>query len=187
MMLTVIYVILGALGLSEALLSYSRRSDKGTRKAGNDGRSLKLIWVTILVSVFFAIKFKAEAGSLVPLGAISAGVIAVAACGSVIRWIAIHQLKDGFTVDVSIGSDHELKTDGIFKHVRHPSYTGLLMNFIGVGIAMNHMGSLLVLSIPILMAILYRIGIEENLLTAQFGEKYVAYMKATKRIIPFVV
>jgi protein-S-isoprenylcysteine O-methyltransferase Ste14 len=63
----------------------------------------------------------------------------IAAClfvvGMSIRWIAIASLKKAFTVKVSILKDHQLKTDGVYRWVRHPSYTGMYIYGLGYGLA----------------------------------------------------
>lgn len=185
-MLEVIYVVLSILGLSEAFLSYKKRSNRDTRKSGNDRLSLLAIWFTVGMSICLSIVFLEQAGANVPITPITTAGIVLTLLGSFIRWGAIIQLKDAFTVDVSIISAHDLKTDGIFARVRHPSYTGLLLNYIGVGIAMNNLYSFLILTIPTIIVILYRIRVEENLLTLEFGEKYLTYIKSTKKIIPLI-
>ena len=48
------------------------------------------------------------------------------AAGLSLRWIAILSLKRAFTVKVTILKDHQLKSDGVYTWVRHPSYTGTL-------------------------------------------------------------
>ena len=185
-MLEVIYLVLSILGLSEAFLSYKKRSNRDTRKTRNDRLSLLAIWFTVGTSIFFAIVFVEQAGAVVPITPITIAGIFLTLLGSFIRWKAIIQLKDAFTVDVSIVFAHDLKTDGIFARVRHPSYTGLLLNYIGVGIAMNNLCSFLILTIPIITVILYRIHVEETLLKSEFGEKYLTYIKSTKKIIPLI-
>jgi protein-S-isoprenylcysteine O-methyltransferase Ste14 len=94
--------------------------------------------------------------------------------------------KWGFTVDVSIIEDHLLITNGLYRYLRHPSYTGLLITLLGAGLAMQNSWSLALLTIPFLIAITYRIKLEESLLLDEFGPAYEAYMKTTKRLIPLV-
>jgi protein-S-isoprenylcysteine O-methyltransferase Ste14 len=104
--------------------------------------------------------------------------------GAIIRWIAILQLKHEFTVNVVIREDHKLKTDGIYKGVRHPSYSGLLMMCLGLAVAMNSFVSVLLTFMPVLVAILYRIRVEENLLLKEFSADYEKYRERTRKIIP---
>jgi protein-S-isoprenylcysteine O-methyltransferase Ste14 len=38
--------------------------------------------------------------------------------------------------------------------------------------------------VPVLIAVLYRISVEEKVLMTEFGESYMAYKTGTKKIIP---
>jgi protein-S-isoprenylcysteine O-methyltransferase Ste14 len=104
--------------------------------------------------------------------------------GFIIRWVSILQLGKSFTVDVAIVHTAALKTDGIHSRVRHPSYSGIIMIVCGFAALMNSIYSFLVLVVPVFIAILYRIRVEEKLLTDEFGDSYTEYKKETKKLIP---
>ena len=106
--------------------------------------------------------------------------------GIVIRIIAIVSLGQFFTVDVTIRVDHRLKKDGIYKYLRHPSYSGSLLSFIGLGLTMNNWISLLLISFSIIIAFIFRINVEEKVLIEQFGSEYIEYKKVTRGLIPFI-
>ncbi len=104
--------------------------------------------------------------------------------GLLIRWSAIRTLGKQFTVQVSIVNDHMIVDTGIYGVVRHPSYLGNLICFIGLGLALESWISLLILFALPLAATLYRISVEEKVLVEHFGSKYADYCKRTKRLIP---
>ena len=108
------------------------------------------------------------------------------ASGLILRWIAIFQLKRFFTMNVSIAEDHQLIQSGLYAHVRHPSYTGALVSFLGLGLAYANWASVLVIFVPVLGAFLYRIKVEEEALTSAFGDQYREYAARSRRLIPFV-
>ena len=99
--------------------------------------------------------------------------------GLIIRWIAILQLGKSFTVDVAITNASKLKTDGIYKRIRHPSYSGMLAVVFGFSVAMCSFYSFLVFMIPVFMAVNYRIRVEEMLLINEFGDSYSEYLTRT--------
>ncbi|HMG05340.1 MAG TPA: isoprenylcysteine carboxylmethyltransferase family protein, partial [Chthoniobacterales bacterium] len=103
-----------------------------------------------------------------------------------VRWYSIVHLGRFFTVDVAIAADHQLIDTGPYRYVRHPSYTGALLAFIGFAMALRNWASVLIISLPIAFAFLYRINVEERALIQALGERYRAYIKRTKRLIPFV-
>jgi protein-S-isoprenylcysteine O-methyltransferase Ste14 len=106
--------------------------------------------------------------------------------GMAIRFIAIRTLGKFFTVDLGIAHNHRLVNKGIYKYIRHPSYTGSLLSFLGLGLSFNNWISLFVIFIPVLISFVYRMNIEEELLLSQIGPDYEAYRKETKRLIPLV-
>lgn len=106
--------------------------------------------------------------------------------GLLIRWVAVYTLGDYFRVKVSLVKNQQLITKGVYKLVRHPSYTGLLMYYLGLGLIMHNLFALILLiSIPFLVVI-YRTRIEEKFLTIHFGSQYIAYKKQSYFIIPYI-
>jgi protein-S-isoprenylcysteine O-methyltransferase Ste14 len=103
-----------------------------------------------------------------------------------LRWTAILTLKRFFTVDLNIASDHQLVRRGVYRYLRHPSYAGSLLSFLGLGLAFSNWLSTLVIVVPITVALLYRIRIEEQALCSALGESYVRYALTTKRLIPLI-
>lgn len=170
-------------GVSEIVLNAAARSKAGKGEAKDRG-SIIIIWVTLSVSIFagvlIAINFPAFGMLQTYIGA------ALVIAGVVFRWFAIVSLGKMFTTNVSIQNDHKLKTDGLYSVLRHPSYTGSLMSFLGLGISLGNLYSLLVVFIPVTLAFLYRIKVEEDALTKHFGEEYTNYKSRTKKLIPFI-
>jgi protein-S-isoprenylcysteine O-methyltransferase Ste14 len=71
--------------------------------------------------------------------------------------------------------------------VRHPAYTGSLLTIVGLGFVLQSWGAVLVLIAFFGIAFGYRIHVEEGVLTSKLGDEYVAYVKRTKRLIPYVL
>jgi protein-S-isoprenylcysteine O-methyltransferase len=107
--------------------------------------------------------------------------------GLALRWWAVVTLGRFFTVDVATHADHSLVDTGPFHFVRHPSYTGLLLAFLGFGVSMGNALSLLVLMPPIVAALSYRMRVEEAALRGALGAPYADYCARTKRLIPGVI
>jgi protein-S-isoprenylcysteine O-methyltransferase len=89
-------------------------------------------------------------------------------------------------VDVAVAADHKVIDSGPYRFVRHPSYTGVLLAFFGVGLSLANYVSLFLLTVPITAVFLYRIRVEEAALTSGLGEPYRRYMDKTRRLIPFL-
>jgi protein-S-isoprenylcysteine O-methyltransferase Ste14 len=106
--------------------------------------------------------------------------------GMAVRWVAIVTLGKLFTVDVAIQPGHTIFDRGIYRHIRHPSYSGLLITFCGMGLAFANWLSLLALMTPVTLAVFYRIRQEERALLDATGPAYAAYCRRTKRLFPGV-
>lgn len=185
--MSILFLIIYAIWfLSEFLLSRLKRSGETDIK-GADKNSLAIIWIVVVPSI---IASSVIASSLyLPIAKndwIRYAGLAAMTSGIILRLVIIQSLGRFFTVDVTIRSDHQLKKDGFYSLVRHPSYTAALITFIGFGISLNNWVSLAIISISAFMAFLYRIRVEEEALMKQFGGEYVQYKKTTKAIIPFL-
>ena len=81
---------------------------------------------------------------------------------------------------------HRLIDTGPYRFVRHPSYTGALMAFLGLAPCLANWASLAVMLVPVLLVFLRRMHVEEDALLQAFGNQYRDYMRRTKRLIPAV-
>ena len=64
----------------------------------------------------------------------------VFAVGLAIRITAIYTLAGrSFTANVSIHATQTLHRSGLFRYVRHPSYTGMMLIFLGLGLRMQEL------------------------------------------------
>ncbi|MEP6601860.1 MAG: isoprenylcysteine carboxylmethyltransferase family protein [Nitrospirota bacterium] len=172
--------------ISELLLTITRRSRSrtGTRQ---DRSTLGVLWLGIAGSITAGVTVARLLPTTIspakPLMFAAAGLFVA---GLFLRWWAIITLGRFFTVDVTIEKDHEVVERGPFRWLRHPSYSGVLMAFAGFALSLHHWIALFVTLLPILVAFLYRMNVEEEALSRALGSRYTDYMKRTKRLIPSV-
>jgi protein-S-isoprenylcysteine O-methyltransferase Ste14 len=112
--------------------------------------------------------------------------LALLLAGIAIRWAAICTLGKYFTGRVLIKKDHRLVRSGLYKHLRHPAYTGALVAHLGLGMSFSNSFSISLSFAPYFVAAMYRMHVEEQALTEAFGEEYLEYSRETKRLIPKV-
>ena len=112
--------------------------------------------------------------------------LALLLAGVGVRWRAVYTLGKFFTCTVLIREDHRLVRTGLYKHVRHPAYTGALLAHLGLGLSFSNWYSLAFSVVPYALAAGYRIRVEERALGEAFGAEYEAYARGTKRLIPKV-
>ena len=173
--------------VSEVLLTITRRSRSQTGEK-QDRSTLRVLWIVIMISIGAGVFVAGNwpAGAL-PYGrAFAIAGVLLFAAGLIFRWWAIVTLGRFFTVDVTIEKDHELVERGPFRVVRHPSYTGVLLAFIGFALTLRNWGAILVVLGPIFIAFVRRIRVEESALTEALGDQYRDYIRRTKRLVPGV-
>jgi protein-S-isoprenylcysteine O-methyltransferase Ste14 len=160
----------------------STAGDRGTRQL-----NFLLIIVAVVVADVLRPLTSTHSPLRIPGGPGGWTVIA----GTVIVWVglfiriwAVVTLGRSFRTTVEVDPGQTVVSSGPYRQVRHPSYTGLMLIVIGVGIAS---GNWLALAVCILLpgaAMVRRIRVEEAELTRVLGEPYQAYRNHTKRLIP---
>ena len=172
--------------ISEILINRLFRSRSRDMK-GADRGSLIIVWVTIVIANSVGVLFSIY--NFLPISNMIfirfAGLFLIVA-GLILRFLAIYSLGRFFTVDITIREKHLLKKDGLYSVIRHPSYSGFLLSFLGFGFSLNDWISLVVVVIPVFFALNYRIRLEEETLTRQFGKEYKDYKKKTYQLIPWI-
>jgi protein-S-isoprenylcysteine O-methyltransferase Ste14 len=112
--------------------------------------------------------------------------LAVMIIGIAIRWSAIYTLGKYFTGRVTIQPGQQLVREGLYRYVRHPAYAGSLLAHLGLGLAFANWFSLAFCVIPFVVAVWYRIRVEDEALQKAFGVAYAEYSARSKRLIPKV-
>jgi protein-S-isoprenylcysteine O-methyltransferase Ste14 len=171
---------------SEIMLSFLKRAKITDKRVSKS--SFRFIWIVIALSVSAGVfsgyhSFGRYDGDSVLFPLIG---VTLMVCGIVVRWIAIFTLRRQFNVDVVITRGHRLVKEGIYRRLRHPAYAGSLLSFLGLGLTFANYISILTIFVPIGLVFLYRIQVEEQALIDNFGDEYLTYRAASKRLIPFI-
>lgn len=160
-----------------------------TDNKNTDHISEVILWIVIIMSVSMAVAFRKTKLFSYEMQETTKYflVIGLMLSGMFIRWDAITTLGKYFTFNITVLPGQHLVQTGIYKYIRHPSYSGLILIFCGMGFYFSNFLSLMVLVIPIISVLFYRIFIEEKLLHQAFGKIYEEYCSKTKRLIPKVM
>lgn len=181
----VLRVVVALFPISEVALAFVKRSGGRTARSEDRG-SMRLLWLSIALGVGLAIAAQWIPSTRLPgpphIFRIPALGLLLGGLG--LRWAAILTLGRLFTVDVAIHPGHVVVQAGLYRLVRHPSYTGLLVAFLGLGVFFTNWLSILGLLTPITLAVLNRVTKEEHALLTSLGAEYAFYCARTKRFIP---
>src|SRR5580704_14278672 len=91
-----------------------------------------------------------------------------------------------WSVTLEIRQNHGLVTDGIYRFVRHPMYSAYFLWALSQALLLPNWiaGPAGIVGFGTLFA--FRVGREERMMLAAFGDAYAEYAARTKRIIPGV-
>lgn len=152
------------------------------------------VWSEVVFRiVFFGGIVMLPAGrALVPAAQIGGGISVfvlggvVGWFGVLVRWWSFATLGAYFTTVVKTSPDQKIVDRGPYRVLRHPSYTGLLLAFLGCGLILGNWVALAGSFLLMLAAVVYRLVGEERALVAAVGDTYRDFAKSRARLVPFV-
>ncbi len=172
---SILFVIILLIELRILLRYSNNKEDKG---------SLWFIILGILIPLIITIAL-----SYTNIGQISISInylgLTILLAGFLLRQYSIFILGKFFTPIVEKQKNHKIIQHGPYRYIRHPSYTGLLLELSGFALALSNILALIITLIFFIPAINYRIKVEEEFLSKQFKE-YKNYKKQTRKLIPFI-
>jgi protein-S-isoprenylcysteine O-methyltransferase Ste14 len=107
-------------------------------------------------------------------------------CGIALRLWSFRTLGRYFTFVIQTSADQPVITSGPYRFVRHPSYAGILVIVVSVGLFIGNWLSLLGLTLAVVTGSVFRIRVEEQMLLQSLGNDYRTYAASHKRLIPYV-
>ncbi|SMP90363.1 Isoprenylcysteine carboxyl methyltransferase (ICMT) family protein [Epilithonimonas pallida] len=114
-------------------------SSNNSDQKGKDKSSLSLLWIVIISSISLSIfvsyvHFEDFSLMITTQNWIIYLGLIVLFIGILTRFLIIKSLGKYFTVDVTIREGHQIKKDGVYSVLRHPSYSASLLTFLGLGL-----------------------------------------------------
>ena len=187
--LVVLLVTLCAIWIAFEIWLVVRDRIQGKGKATNDRGTLYLNFISIAVGMTSAGITNGISKFFFPGGRTEtvfwAG-IALMLAGLALRVWSVLTLGKSFRTTVETHENQQVIRRGPYRLIRHPSYSGLLAMCLGYGVAVqNWLSLLLAVGLP-LIALLYRIHIEEAALVISLGPEYRLYRGQTKKLIPWI-
>jgi protein-S-isoprenylcysteine O-methyltransferase Ste14 len=141
------------------------------------GFFVPLIWVAS--PAFRFAEYPLRAGPLV------AGVL----CYLIGLWLFYRSHADlgtNWSITLEVRDGHRLVTQGVYRGVRHPMSSALLLYSVGQALVISNWVAGLSNLVAFVVLFALRVDPEERMMAEQFGNEYAAYMARTKRLIPHV-
>ena len=105
-------------------------------------------------------------------------------------WLFYRSHKDlgqNWSATLEIREGHTIVDSGVYKYIRHPMYSAILLLVIIQALLLNNYIAGLSGLISFGFLYFFRVKKEEKMMLLEFGADYEKYMKRTQRIIPFIV
>jgi protein-S-isoprenylcysteine O-methyltransferase Ste14 len=121
---------------------------------------------------------------LVPNLAIGIFTVTLAVVSVWLVTAAIRKLGKQWALQARIVEGHELITDGPYRLIRHPIYTGMFGMLVATGLAMSTWSTLAAGILLYGAGTMLRVKVEEELLKQTFGEDFNQYAARTPPLLP---
>lgn len=182
-------VVLAASIVMVAIRAPHGHRSRGIRIVRNRKGRQEVILLTLAMLGFFVplvwVSSPAFAFAEYPLrvGPLAAGLV----CFVVGLWLFYRShanLGTNWSVTLQVREQHRLITHGVYRKIRHPMYTALLLYSCGQVLVLPNWvaGPSYLTTFGILFAC--RVRAEERMMLEEFGDQYAAYMARTKRLVP---
>lgn len=183
-MIAILWSALAVAGIVCEWALANHRNVDGDADARSSDRMLR-VGVAVAIAgpvIALMISGAAPATGFVALGA-AVGVIGVVARAWAMRTLGVRYMLTPQRQSV----DHSLCRSGPYRWVRHPGYTGLVAQFLGMGAMLSPLPGVIA-TIPLVVFVLVRIRGEERILDAEFTAEYADYRVAVPaRLVPWLV
>jgi protein-S-isoprenylcysteine O-methyltransferase Ste14 len=162
-----------------------------TKKKTNGFKNFIYYWLPLLVAVFLLGPGEWFGHTWLRENFVehtnTVGITGLVFCiaGAVICCWARYTLGKNWALSVQEKSNHELITNGLYKIIRHPIYTGLIILFVGNAVIVGDYRAILSVLI-VVISFVFKLKKEEKLMKGLFGEQYQKYKQKTNALIPYL-
>ena len=145
---------------------------------------MTMAWVGFLAPLIWIVSpFLAFADFSLRPAPLAAGVVCL-----IVSLYLFHKshvdLGTNWSPTLQVRESHRLVTEGVYRQVRHPMYTSLLLYALGQLLVVPNWlaGPSYLIVMATLVAL--RVPAEERMMLETFGDEYAAYKARTKRLVP---
>ncbi|MGD0016523.1 MAG: isoprenylcysteine carboxylmethyltransferase family protein [Verrucomicrobiia bacterium] len=179
------WLLLGFLAFAAAERLYERRFSNQAKRG-----DVKMLWSYVAFHIMHTLIYvgtgveyfllrRAAVYPLVVLGLI------LFAVSLLLRLMAIRALGRYWSLNLEIRKDHQLVREGIYRYMRHPAYSAIMLEVISiplVGTAWCVLALSVGVYIPLLLVRWWR---EEREMVGKFGEVYEQYRREVPAFLPW--
>ena len=157
-----------------------------SRKTPMETLLLTLAWIGFFVPLIWVVS---PAFSFAEYPLRSGPFVAGLPCLAIGLWLLFRSHADlgtNWSVTLELRQGHRLITQGVYRAIRHPMYSALILYSIGQALVIPNWVAGFSNAIALAVLLALRLDAEENMMAEQFGDEYAAYSARTKRLVPGV-
>jgi len=176
-------------GLFLASSLANRRDRTGAKGENRDRGSKGTIYAFSFAAfgcAFWAPSVLPQARIALPMDLVFDAAMAAFWSGLLLYSWALQTLGAFFRTSVTLLDGQKLVTRGPYRLLRHPAYTGGILIFAGIGLAMGNWVSAIGSTLLMALGYAWRIHVEEHALSERFGAEFEAQRRRTWAVIPLV-
>jgi protein-S-isoprenylcysteine O-methyltransferase len=159
---------------------------RSLEKTDSDKGSTKLIGASLGASVALPLLLNLLQVGRMPPSIVSWFGLAIMLLALGLRIWSMHVLGAYFSRTLRVTDAQVIVTQGPYRVLRHPGYTGTILLWIGSGLALTNWLATVVVALLMVAVYRYRIRMEEAMLLTTFGEGYRRYRRHTWKLLPFL-
>jgi protein-S-isoprenylcysteine O-methyltransferase len=156
---------------------------ESSRSPEDRGTARQILWTVYATQILAVVEVAYRRRVSLPLNCVTLLAAIAITLGLMLRTWAVVTLGRWFTWNIVAQPGQVLVTDGPYRVIRHPGYTGAWLVFVGSCVLLRSTAAALVAAISLLAAFSRRIRHEESLMLATFPE-YEAYTQRTGSLLP---
>lgn len=164
-------------------VSFLRMPDRARVPPSKDWTAIAvgLSYACVIYAVLIDLHHSHRAFADVPIAA--AGAVLYLA-GVVLEMWALRRLGAGWSIQLDAAASTELLRDGPYAWVRHPIYTGAMVEAVGIALLFGSWWALVAACVLFCPSEIARALFEERFLRAQFGPAYDRYARHVRAFVP---
>lgn len=181
-------VLVGIIATVVIRAPHGRRSGKvrvlESRRNRSEVTLLALMWIAMMILPLVSIVTPVLSFADYPLHVVPfvLGIVCLL-FGLWLFYRAHLDLGTNWSISLELREGHMLVTDGVYKHIRHPMYTAILLTAAAQALLLPNWFAGPSCLVVFLLMLTFRLGPEEQMMRDRFEDDYVAYMGRTKRLI----
>jgi protein-S-isoprenylcysteine O-methyltransferase Ste14 len=188
---TLVFAVMMAAWFAFGILFFAR---KKAPAAPESKRERTAILGIVLQGASYGIAWSVHRPFFSPIVALSKafeiglGVFTMLVAGGSVWFVssAIKTLGKQWSLAARLIEGHKLITEGPYRLVRNPIYTGMFGMLLATGLAVSHWLGLLIAIIVYAVGTVVRVRSEEKLLRGAFGAEFDSYARRVPAVVPFV-